>query len=80
LSGFRQNSHALGYHLVEEQFMRAYVMTTGVVFGLLTLAHVWRVIEEGSHLATEPWYVLITVCAAALGLWAWRLLQRYPRA
>ena len=31
--------------------MRAYVMTTGVLFGLITLAHVWRVIEEGRGLA-----------------------------
>jgi len=34
--------------------MKAYVMITGAVFGLLVLAHVWRVIEEGAHLATEP--------------------------
>jgi hypothetical protein len=60
--------------------MRTYVMTTGVIFGLLTVAHVWRVVEEGPHLAAEPWYVLITVCAAALSLWAWRLLQRDPRS
>ena len=59
--------------------MKAYVMTTGTVFGLLTLAHIWRVIEEGPHLATEPWYVLITVAAASLSLWAWRLLSRSPR-
>ncbi len=60
--------------------MKAYVMTTGTVFGLLTLAHVWRVIEEGRHLATDPWYVLITVAAAALCLWAVRLLWRSPRS
>jgi hypothetical protein len=60
--------------------MKAYVMTTGVVFGLLTLAHIWRVIEEGPHLATEPWYVLITLAAAALCLWAGRLLWRSPRS
>ena len=60
--------------------MKAYVMTTGAVFGLLTLAHIWRVIEEGPHLATEPWYVLITVAAAALCLWALRLLWRWPRS
>ena len=58
--------------------MKAYVMTTGTVFGLLTLAHIWRVIVEGPHLATEPWYVLITVAAASLSLWAWRLLLRSP--
>jgi hypothetical protein len=56
--------------------MKAYVITTGVVFGLLTLAHIWRVIEEGPHLAKEPWYVLITVASAALCLWALRLVWR----
>ncbi len=60
--------------------MKAYVMTTGAVFGLLTLAHIWRAIEEGPHLATEPWYVLITVAAAVLCLWALRLLWRSPRS
>jgi hypothetical protein len=54
--------------------MKVYVMTTGAIFGLLTLAHLWRIIEESPRLATDPWYVLITVAAAALCLWAWRLL------
>jgi hypothetical protein len=60
--------------------MKAYVMTTGAVFGLLTLAHIWRVIEEGPHLAKQPWWVLITVAAAVLCLWAVRLLWRPPRS
>ena len=60
--------------------MKAYVMTTGAVFGLLTLAHLWRVIEEGPHLARDPWYVLITVAAAALCVWAWRLIRLSPRS
>lgn len=34
--------------------MKTYVMTTGVVFGLLVVAHVWRIIEEGSHVAKDP--------------------------
>jgi len=51
-------------------------MTTGAVFGLLTLAHIWRIVEEGPHLAKEPWYVLITISAAGLCLWALRLLWR----
>ena len=59
--------------------MKAYVMTTGAVFGLLTLAHIWRVMEEGPRLAREPWWVLITIAAAALCLWAVRLLWRSPR-
>jgi hypothetical protein len=44
--------------------MKAYVMTTGLLFGLLTVAHVWRVFEEGARLATDPWYVLIPIAAA----------------
>jgi hypothetical protein len=53
--------------------MKAYVVTTGTVFGLLTAAHVWRALAEGPHLATDPFFVLITVAAAALCLWACRL-------
>ncbi|HEX2643849.1 MAG TPA: hypothetical protein VHU81_12725 [Thermoanaerobaculia bacterium] len=58
--------------------MKAYVMTTGIVFGLLTLAHIARMLWEDPHLATEPVYVLITVASAALCLWAWRVLPRNP--
>ena len=60
--------------------MRAYLITTAVVFGLLTLAHIWRAIEEGMHLLTEPWWVLITLAAAALCVWALFLLGRRPRS
>jgi hypothetical protein len=60
------------------KFMKAYVMTTGAVFGLITLAHIWRAIEE-TNLATAPWFILLTVATAALCLWAVRLLWRPPR-
>ena len=59
--------------------MKAYVITTGVIFGLLTLVHIWRVTEE-RHLATDPWYILVTVAAAALCLWAFGLLWRSRRS
>jgi hypothetical protein len=52
-------------------------MTTGTVFGLLTLAHIWRAIDEGPHLATDPWFILITVAAAALCVWAGGLVWRW---
>jgi hypothetical protein len=59
--------------------MRAYVLTTGILFGIVTLAHVWRMIEERS-MATVPWYILITVATGALCFWAWRLLRRSRRS
>ena len=55
--------------------MKAYVMTTGVVFALLTLAHLLRIIVEWPYLAREPFLLLITVAAAGLSLWAWRVLR-----
>jgi hypothetical protein len=55
--------------------MKAYVMTTGVVFGLITLAHLLRVVEEGPRLVRDPFFVALTVLAAALSLWAWRVLR-----
>ena len=60
--------------------MKAYVTTTGVVFGLIAAVHAWRAMEEGPHLATDPWFVLITIAAAGLSFWAWRVLRRLPRS
>lgn len=60
--------------------LKAYIIVTGVVFGLLTLAHVWRVILEGQNLMTDVSWVLITVASAALCLWACRLLWRWSRS
>ena len=57
--------------------MKAYVTVTGILFGVITIAHVLRMIEEGAELATSPWYLLITAAAAALALWAWRLLRAH---
>lgn len=58
--------------------MRSYVIATGVLFGLITVAHVWRMFEE-RQLAREPWYVLITVATTILTVWAGRLVTRSSR-
>ena len=52
-------------------------MTTGVIFGLLVVAHIWRMFVEG-HLATQPEYIVITLVAGLLSLWAARLVWRRP--
>ena len=74
------SGRSLRDHRQYNQDVKAYVMTTGVVFGLITLAHIWRVIEEGMHLAETPWYILITLATAALCFWAFSLLWRAPRS
>lgn len=62
--------------------MRAYLITTGTVFGLITMAHVVRIVEEGRGLLREPWFVLLTLATAAMSLWPVRLLRttEMPRA
>lgn len=59
--------------------MKTYVITTGVIFGLLTLAHLWRMTME-RHLASDPWYLLITVATALLSFWAWRVARVTARS
>ena len=64
--------------------MKAYLITTGSLFGLVALAHVLRTVAERSRLAADPWFYLegpgLGVLSAALSLWAWRLLWRAARA
>jgi hypothetical protein len=55
--------------------MKAYLITTGTVFGLLALAHVWRVIGESRSLGVDPWLVAITLISAGMSVWAFRLLK-----
>lgn len=59
--------------------MKTYVLVTGVLFGLLTIAHVVRIFLERSDLASDPWYMLATLATAALCFWSWRLLRAANR-
>ena len=51
--------------------MRAYVATTAVVFGLLTVIHTWRAVVEPS--VRHPGFFVITLIAAALAVWGARV-------
>ena len=55
--------------------MKAYIITSGMIFGLITLAHIWRITKE-PHLATDPFFFILTILAAALCVWAWVLFRR----
>lgn len=58
-----------------EDTMKAYIITTGTIFGLITLAHILRISLEDRRLATDPFFLLLTMLAAALSFWAWRLIR-----
>ena len=59
--------------------MKGYVITTGALFGLLTMAHIWRMVQE-PHLARDPWFLVFTGLATGLSVWACRLLISAKRS
>lgn len=56
--------------------MKAYVIASGGVFTLVTIAHIVRIFSEGRHSLTEPVFLLFTLIVAGLSLWAWLVLRR----
>jgi hypothetical protein len=60
--------------------MKSYLIISGAIFGLITLAHLARIIFENHRLALDPIFVLLTLAAAALTVWAWRIWRRLSSA
>ena len=60
--------------------MKAYLITTGIVFALIVALHLWRIIAEDRRLAKDPHFIVLTVFAAGLSCWAWWLVKRCSRS
>jgi hypothetical protein len=64
--------------------MKAYLITTGTIFALITLAHLARTAELARRVATDPWdvasFTALTLLAAGLSVWAWSLVRRLSRS
>ena len=64
--------------------MKAYLITTGLLFGLIAVMHTLKAINDRRLLTTNPGEFLgmaaLGVAAAALAVWAWRLLRRQSRS
>ena len=61
----------MGYG-AEIERMKVFLATIGTVFALIVIAHIARIVAEPGT-AHEPWFWVLTVVAAALSAWAWRL-------
>lgn len=59
--------------------MKAYILTTGVIFALITISHIVRLALESTRVLTEPVFVLFTILSAAITIWAVVLLRRLSR-
>ncbi len=64
--------------------MRVYLLATGTLFGLVALAHLWRTVNELRHLSSDPSFVVgvaaIGIVAAAMSIWAFRLVRSPARS
>ena len=60
--------------------MKAFALTAGTIFGLIVIAHIWRIASESRALAHDPWFILLTVAAAGLCIWAFRVASVNARA
>ena len=56
--------------------MKAYVVTTGALFGMITVAHLFEVVDRGRVFASDA---LIITLAAALVVWACRIVALLSR-
>ena len=56
-----------------EGSMKAYVLTTGIVFALIFVGHAWEVIDRHHLLIGD---VIVFGASAGLAMWAWRLARR----
>jgi hypothetical protein len=58
--------------------MKAYLLVTGTIFGLVGVVHLLRLFVEG-HAPTDTWFigsnVLIFLVGGGIAFWATRLLK-----
>ena len=59
--------------------MRCYLVATGIVFALIFVVHGARLWAEGSWLLREPSFLLTSLAALALAIWAAVLWSRGRR-
>jgi hypothetical protein len=59
--------------------MKPYVITTGILFTVITALHVWRAVAEWPHGAVDPSFFLFSFTLVALpgamAGWAWRVFR-----
>ena len=53
---------------------RCYIAATGIVFALMFVAHIARVVAEGTWLLREPMIIVTSILSLGLAVWAAYLL------
>ncbi len=61
--------------------MKAHLATTGVLFALLAVLHIWRIVVEWPGIRAEFWIIASgSLLSAVLALWALKLLLALKRS
>jgi len=63
--------------------MKAYLITTGTLFGVLAALHVWDTVTNWARFAGDPSFLFtpaLGLVAASLSVWAFRLMGSAPRS
>lgn len=58
--------------------MKAYLITTGCIFAVITGLHIWRATAEGDLL--KPLWIGLILLPAAFCIWAFALLRNSSRS
>ena len=56
--------------------MRAYLITTSILFAAIVIAHIARVFAESTAVIRDPWFLGMTLLAIGMCAWALRLLRQ----
>jgi hypothetical protein len=59
--------------------MRAYVVTTGLMFGLLVIAHIARLAVEGPGALRSPIFVIASLLSIGMLVWSILVFQSFDR-
>jgi hypothetical protein len=55
--------------------MKAYLVTTGILFAVIAVLYVWRIVAEWNGFDAASWFVAgVGALALLLSIWAWTLL------
>ena len=59
--------------------MKAYLITTGIIFGLIAVMHALKAVNDRALIHSNPGeffpMAALGLLAAGLSVWAWRLLR-----
>ena len=53
--------------------MRTYLITTGLLFAVICVLHIWEIVDRGHFVFEDP---IVVLAAAGLSVWAWTLNAR----